>query len=106
LNKKRKTFLKDKSFLSLDEFKRSVTLALLLYGMNAEKCRKEDTREVQVMVVIQILAEPGAKRRKDRLGVPDEIHISQAGIYHSIFVEKKQHMLTNLRHIFVLIFSK
>jgi hypothetical protein len=44
-DRKGKTFLKDKTFLCLLEFKRSVTLALLLYGLNADKCRKEDTRK-------------------------------------------------------------
>jgi hypothetical protein len=72
--KKGKTFLKDKIFLSLLQFKRRVTLSLLLYGLNTEKCRKEDAREARLMEVIQLLA--GAKRRKDRLNVPDEIRFS------------------------------
>ncbi|EFX84591.1 hypothetical protein DAPPUDRAFT_314905 [Daphnia pulex] len=58
--KKGKTFLKDKSFLSLLEFKRSVTLALLLYGLNAEVARKKDAKEARFMEVTQLSAEPCA----------------------------------------------
>jgi hypothetical protein len=48
-DRKGKTFLKDKSFLNLLEFKRSVTLSLLLYWLNADKCRKEDAKEARLM---------------------------------------------------------
>jgi hypothetical protein len=71
-NKKGKTFLKDKRYLSLLEFKRSVTTSLLLYGLNAEIGRKGDAPEETLMKKIPLLAEPGAKRRKDTLSVPDE----------------------------------
>ncbi|EFX83552.1 hypothetical protein DAPPUDRAFT_100125 [Daphnia pulex] len=84
-NQKGKTFLKDKRYLSLLEFKRSVTTSLLLYGLNAEKARKEDAPEARLMKEIPLSAEPGAKRRKDRLSVPDEIRFSQVGIHHPIF---------------------
>ncbi|EFX64391.1 hypothetical protein DAPPUDRAFT_118226 [Daphnia pulex] len=76
-NQKGKTFLKDKRYLSLLEFKRSVTSSLLFYGLNAEKARKEDAPEARLMKEIPLSAEPGAKRRKDRLSVPDEIRFSQ-----------------------------
>jgi hypothetical protein len=88
-DRKGKTFLKDKSFLSLFEFKRSLTLALLFYGLNSDKCRKEDAIEARLMEVIQLSAEPGAKRRKYRLSVTDGIRFSQVGIHHPIFVEKR-----------------
>ncbi|EFX78744.1 hypothetical protein DAPPUDRAFT_320194 [Daphnia pulex] len=76
-NQKGKTFLKDKRYLSLLEFKRSVTTSLLFYWLNAEKARKEDAPEARLMKEIPLSAEPGAKRRKDRLSVPDEIRFSQ-----------------------------
>ncbi|EFX69589.1 hypothetical protein DAPPUDRAFT_328982 [Daphnia pulex] len=88
-NKKGKTFLKDKGYLSLLEFKRSVTTSLLLYGLNAEIARKGDAPEARLMKEILLSAEPGAKRRKDRLSVPDEIRFSQVGIHHPIFVENR-----------------
>ncbi|EFX67523.1 hypothetical protein DAPPUDRAFT_115378 [Daphnia pulex] len=88
-NQKGKTFLKDKRYLSLLEFKRSVTTSLLFYGLNAEKARKEDAPEARLMKEIPLSAEPGAKRRKDRLSVPDEIRFSQVGIHHPIFVENR-----------------
>ncbi|EFX64512.1 hypothetical protein DAPPUDRAFT_118108 [Daphnia pulex] len=88
-NQKGKTFLKDKRYLSLLEFKRNVTNSLLFYGLNAEKARKEDAPEARLMKEIPLLAEPGAKRRKDRLSVPDEIRLSQVGIHHPIFVENR-----------------
>jgi hypothetical protein len=47
LDKKRKPFVKDKSFLCFLKFRRSVTLALLLYELNAEECRKEGARELK-----------------------------------------------------------
>jgi hypothetical protein len=46
-NLEEKTFLKDNRFLSLLEFKRSVTIALLLYGLNAEIGRKGDANEAR-----------------------------------------------------------
>ncbi|EFX67805.1 hypothetical protein DAPPUDRAFT_330691 [Daphnia pulex] len=88
-NKKGKIFLKDKRYLSLLEFKRSVTTSFLFYGLNAEKARKEDAPEARLMKEIPLSAEPGAKRRKDRLSVPDEIRFSQVGIHHPIFVENR-----------------
>ncbi|EFX65035.1 hypothetical protein DAPPUDRAFT_333589 [Daphnia pulex] len=88
-NKKGKIFLKDKRYLSLLEFKRSVTTSLLFYGLNAEKARKEDAPEARLMKEIPLSAEPGAKRRKDRLSMPDEIRFSQVGIHHPIFVENR-----------------
>ena len=72
-NKKGKTFLKDKRYLSLLEFKRCVTISLLLYGLNDEIGRKGDAPEARLMKGIPLSAEPDAKRRKDRLSVPDEI---------------------------------
>ncbi|EFX65722.1 hypothetical protein DAPPUDRAFT_117036 [Daphnia pulex] len=89
-NKKGKTFLKDKRYLSLLEFKRSVTTSILFYWLNAEKARKEDAPEARLMKEIPLSAEPGAKRRKDRLSVPDEIRFSQVGIHHPIFVENRR----------------
>ncbi|EFX67520.1 hypothetical protein DAPPUDRAFT_261530 [Daphnia pulex] len=68
---------------------KSVTTSLLFYGLNAEKARKEDAPEARLMKEIPLSAEPGAKRRKDRLSVPDEIRFSQVGIHHPIFVENK-----------------
>jgi hypothetical protein len=89
-NKKRKTFLKDKRYLSLLEFKRSVTTSLLLYGGgDSEISRKGDAPEARLMKEIPLSAEPGAKRRKYRLSVPDEIRYSQVGIHHPIFVENR-----------------
>jgi hypothetical protein len=88
-NKKGKTFLKDKGYLSLLEFKRSVTTSLLLWGLNAEIARKGDAPEARLMKEIPLSAEPGAKRRKDRLSMPDEIRFSQVGIHHPIFVENR-----------------
>ncbi|EFX63526.1 hypothetical protein DAPPUDRAFT_335355 [Daphnia pulex] len=88
-NKKGKTFLKDKRYLSLLEFKRSVTTSLLLYGLNDEIGRKGDAPEARLMKENPLSAEPGAKRRKDRLSVPDEIRFSQVGIHHPIFVENR-----------------
>jgi hypothetical protein len=41
--------------------------------MNADECLKENAREERLIEVIQLLAEPGAKRRKDKLSVQDEI---------------------------------
>ncbi|EFX75845.1 hypothetical protein DAPPUDRAFT_322930 [Daphnia pulex] len=76
-NKKGKTFLKDKRYLSLLEFKRSVTTSLLLYGLNDEIGRKGDAPEARLMKEIPLSAEPSTKRRKDRLSVPDEIRFSQ-----------------------------
>jgi hypothetical protein len=64
-DQKGKTFLKDKRFLSLLEFKRSVTIALLLYGINAEIGRKGDAPEARLMKEIPLSAEPGTKRRKN-----------------------------------------
>jgi hypothetical protein len=88
-NQKGKTFLKDKRYLSLLEFKRSVTTSLLLYGLNAEIGRKGDAPEARLMKEIPLSVEPGAKRRKDRLSVPDEIRFSQVEIHHPIFVENR-----------------
>ncbi|EFX73118.1 hypothetical protein DAPPUDRAFT_325606 [Daphnia pulex] len=78
-----------KNLWSLLEFKRIVTTSLLFYGLNAEKARKEDAPEARLMKEIPLSAEPGAKRRKDRLSVPDEIRFSQVGIHHPIFVENR-----------------
>ncbi|EFX65913.1 hypothetical protein DAPPUDRAFT_264015 [Daphnia pulex] len=88
-DKKGKTFLKDKRYLSLLEFKRSVATSLLFYGLNADKARKEDAPEARLMKEIPLSAEPGAKRRKDRLSVPDEIRFGQVGIHHPFFVENR-----------------
>ncbi len=42
------------------------------------------------MEFIQVSAEPRDKRRKDRLGEPDEIRFSQVGIHQPIFVDNKR----------------
>jgi hypothetical protein len=63
-DKKGKTFLKDKTFLSILEFKRSVTLALLLYRLNAEKCRKEDARESRLRRLFNFRQSPVPKEEK------------------------------------------
>jgi hypothetical protein len=60
-NKKGKTFLKDKRYLSLLEFKRSVTTSLLLYGLNDEIGRKGVAPEARLMKEIPLSAEPDAK---------------------------------------------
>jgi hypothetical protein len=64
INQKGKTFVKDKIYLSLLEFKRSVTTSLLLYGLNAEIGRKGDAPEARLMKEIPLSAKPGAKKGK------------------------------------------
>jgi hypothetical protein len=49
----------------------------------------------RLMEEIPLSAEPGAKRRKDRLSVPDEIRYSQVGIHHPIFVENRGRCAAN-----------
>ncbi|EFX64911.1 hypothetical protein DAPPUDRAFT_117729 [Daphnia pulex] len=71
-NQKGKTFLKDKRYLSLLEFKRSVTTSLLFYGLNAEKARKEDAPEARLMKEIPLSA-----------------RFHPVGIHHPIFVENR-----------------
>lgn len=37
----------------------------------------------------ELLTEPGAKRRRDRLSFTDEVRLGEVGVHHSIFVEKR-----------------
>jgi len=69
--------------MTLLEFKRNVTMGLLTEALNAK--RVAAGRAGRLAPVIQPSAEPGAKRRKMRLSVRDDVRFSGVGIHLPVF---------------------
>ncbi len=67
------------------EFKRNVTMGLLSNALNENK--NQAGRAGPMMPTINPSAEPGAKRRKSRLSVRDDIRFTGVGLHLPIFGE-------------------
>ncbi len=73
--------------MTLLEFKRNVTMGLLTHALNAKK--QIAGRAGRMLHTIRPSAEPGAKRRKNRLSVRDDIRFSAVGLHLPIFEEAR-----------------
>ena len=69
------------------EFKRNVTMGLLSHALNENKTKAG--RAGRMMPTIHPSAEPGAKRRKSRLSVRDDIRFTGVGLHLPIFGEAR-----------------
>lgn len=69
--------------MTLLEYKRNVTMGLLTQALNEKK--NQAGRAGRMMPTIRPSAEPGAKRRKRRLSVRDDIRFSGVGLHLPIF---------------------
>ena len=69
------------------EFKRNVTMGLLSHALNENKTKAG--RAGRMMPTIHPSAEPGAKRRKSRLSVRDDIRLTCVGNHLPIFGEAR-----------------
>jgi hypothetical protein len=57
-------YLIGKVSLNLLQFKRRVTLGLLLTGLDADECRLKDKQEARFIQTVLPSADPAAKRKK------------------------------------------
>ncbi|EFX67744.1 hypothetical protein DAPPUDRAFT_115201 [Daphnia pulex] len=69
------------------EFKRNVTMGLLSHALNENK--NKAGRAGRMMPTIHPSTEPGAKRRKSRLSVRDDIRFTGVGLHLPIFGEAR-----------------
>ncbi|EFX67539.1 hypothetical protein DAPPUDRAFT_115360 [Daphnia pulex] len=69
------------------EFKQNVTMGLLSHALNENK--NQAGRAGRMMPTIHPSAEPGAKRRKIRLSVRDDIQFTGVGLHLPIFGEAR-----------------
>jgi hypothetical protein len=69
------------------EFKQNVTMGLLSHALNENK--NQAGRAGRMMPTIHPSAEPGAKRRKSRLSVRDDIRFTGVGLHLPIFGEAR-----------------
>ncbi|EFX64836.1 hypothetical protein DAPPUDRAFT_117809 [Daphnia pulex] len=70
------------------EFKRNVTMGLLSHALNENK--NKAGRAGRMMPTIHPSAEPGAKRRKSRLSVRDDIRFTGVGLHLPIWGGERQ----------------